>query len=114
MRVLVLMIACACSSKQGTGVGRGTGPGGARPVDQARTCDDVKPRIAQLYRDEARGKPPKRVDEAVADNTAMVMNDCAKDPATVVPCLAGVTSVAELERHCLIALDDEGSEGDRR
>lgn len=114
VRVLLLMIACACSSKQGTGVGNGSGVGSAPVVDRAKTCGDVKLRVEQMYRDEARVKEPKRIDEAVADNTAMVMNDCANDPGKMVPCLAGVPSVAELEKQCLIALDDEGTEGDRR
>jgi O-acetylhomoserine/O-acetylserine sulfhydrylase-like pyridoxal-dependent enzyme len=70
----------------------------------------VKPRVEDLYRTEAQQKEPKRIDEAVADNTQMVMNDCAKDPAKTVPCLASVASVAELEKNCLIPLDDEGTE----
>lgn len=116
MRVLLLVIVCACSSKQGTGVGSGNGSGlGSAPVVRnATTCEDVKPRIEQMYRDEARVKEPKRVEEAVADNTAMVMNDCAKDPAKTVPCLAEAPNVAALEKQCLIQLDDEGTEGDRR
>jgi hypothetical protein len=78
----------------------------------ARTCDEVRPRVEQLYRAEAQVKEPTRVDEAVADNTAMAMTDCAKDPATAVPCLASVPTVAELEKRCLVPLDDEGTEGD--
>jgi hypothetical protein len=42
----------------------------------------------------------------------MAMADCAKDPAKAVPCLAAVPSVAELEKHCLVPLDDEGTDGD--
>jgi hypothetical protein len=76
----------------------------------ATTCDGVKPRVQDLYRAEAQQKEPKRVDEAVADNTQMVMNDCAKDPDKTVPCLAKAGSVAELEKDCLIPLDDEGTE----
>ena len=56
-------------------------------------------------------REPKRVDQAVADNTAMVLGDCVKTPATAVPCLAKAGSVADLEQRCLVALDDEGSEG---
>ena len=57
-------------------------------------------------------REPKRVDEYVADNTAMVMNDCAKNPAKLAPCLAAAATVAELEQECLIPLDDEGTEGE--
>jgi hypothetical protein len=41
----------------------------------------------------------------------MVMVDCAKDPAKVVPCLNSATTIAELEARCLVPLDDEGREG---
>jgi hypothetical protein len=72
----------------------------------------VKPRVEQLYRVEAQSKEPKRVDEAVADNTTMAMNDCAKDPGKLVPCLARVPTAAALEKECLIPLDDEGTEAE--
>lgn len=107
--VLVLMVACACPSKKP--VQQQTGAGSAAPpVATATTCEGVKPRVEELYRAEAQQKEPKRVDEAVADNTQMVMNDCAKDPGKTVPCLAKAASVAELEKTCLIPLDDEGTE----
>lgn len=76
-------------------------------------CDGTRARVEQLYRAEARTREPKRVDQAVADNTAMVMNDCAKAPARIATCIAAVATVADLEARCLIALDDEGSEGDQ-
>ena len=111
MRLVLLIALCACSGKTTT---NGVGTGSAPVVDNAKTCADVRSRVEQMYRDEARVKEPKRVEEAVADNTAMAMTDCAKDPAKAVPCLAGVPTIAELEKQCLIALDDEGTEGDRR
>jgi hypothetical protein len=92
-------------------MGSGGGTGSAPPVVTASTCDEVKPRVEQLYRSEAQVKEPKRVEQAVADNTTMVMNDCAKDPGKIVPCLAKAGSVGELEKQCLIQLDDEGTEG---
>jgi hypothetical protein len=115
VRALVVIVAlCACSSSHGTGPGSGStgsGLGSAPPVANARTCDEVKARVEQMYRGEAQVKEPKRVEQAVADNTTMVMNDCAKDPAKAVPCLAQAGSVADLEKQCLIQLDDEGTEG---
>jgi hypothetical protein len=42
----------------------------------------------------------------------MVMNDCAKDPAKVSRCVGAVASVPELEKKCLVQLDDEGTEGE--
>ena len=55
--------------------------------------------------------PPKT---AGIENTTMVMNDCAKDPATFVPCIAKVQSIAELEKQCVVPLDEEGTEGDQK
>jgi hypothetical protein len=105
---LILLVACAPSKKPAQGGGSGIV---APPVATATTCDGVKPRVEQLYRAEAQAKEPKRVDDAVADNTQMAMTDCAKDPGKLVPCLAKAGSVAELEKDCLIPLDDEGTEG---
>jgi hypothetical protein len=105
--VLILLVACACPSKKPVASAQGSG---ASPLATATTCDGVKPRVEQLYRADAEAKEPKRVDEAVADNTQMVMNDCAKDPAKAVPCLAKAATVSELEKDCLIPLDDEGTE----
>ncbi len=103
---LVLLIACASPAKKAVQPSGGS----AVPAATATTCDGVRTRVEQLYRAEAEAKEPKRVEEAVADNTQMVMNDCAKDPAKTVPCLARAATVSELEKTCLIALDDEGTE----
>ena len=98
----------ACGSRtppaapQGSAKGSGAASG---------PCEAMRGRVEQLYRAEAQAKEPSRVDEAVADNTHMVMNDCAKDPAKIVPCLAKAATVSELEKDCLIPLDDEGTEG---
>jgi hypothetical protein len=121
MRVwLVFLIACACPAKPAaitasTGSGSASSGSGATidPVN-ATTCEGVKPRVEALYRGEAQQKEPTRVEEAVSDNTTMVMNDCTKDPAKLVPCLAKVATVAALEKTCLAPLDDEGTEGDRK
>lgn len=116
--LMASMLACACSSKpaQPTTGSQGTVGSGVTPppvgASSAKTCADVKPRVEQLYRAEAQSKEPKRVEDAVADNTAMAMTDCAKNPAVVVPCLAGAGSVADLEKRCLVPLDDEGTEGE--
>jgi hypothetical protein len=118
--VLLVMVACACPNKQTAGPGTGSdgsaGSGGAvtPPVTNANTCDEVKPRIEKLYRAEGQAKEPKRVEDYVADNTAMVMADCAKDPARFVPCISAAPTVAELEKQCTVPLDEEGTEGDAK
>ncbi|MGE5185037.1 MAG: hypothetical protein ACM31C_23370 [Acidobacteriota bacterium] len=108
---LVMLVACACPSKQPAGPGSA---GSAVTAASPTTCADVRPKLEALYRADAQQREPKRVDEAVADNTQMVMNDCAKDTARIVPCVAKASTVAELEKQCLIPLDEEGTEGDQR
>ena len=105
------LLACGCSAKGGTPVG-GTPVGGSNDGSAARLCDGVRAKVERLYRAEAEAKEPKRVDEAVADNTTMVMNDCAKAPAKVAACVNEASSVAALEQKCLAPLDDEGTEGE--
>jgi hypothetical protein len=107
----VALFTCgACGSRTppaGT-QGSAAGSGGARGP-----CEAMRGRVEQLYRAEARAKEPARVDEAVADNTAMVMADCAQAPDKVTACLTAATTVAELEARCLTPIDDEGTEGDK-
>ncbi|MBS1120448.1 MAG: hypothetical protein H6Q90_2676 [Deltaproteobacteria bacterium] len=106
----ISLVACACPSKatQGLTPGSGSASGGGTP---ATSCDGLRGKVEQLYRADAQVSEPKRVEEAVADNTTMVLNDCAKAPDQVVACVNGVTTVAELESRCLRRLDEEGSEG---
>src|SRR4051812_10914052 len=90
--VLLLLVACACPAKPSTSNGGGGGSGSTVtptvvPTTNATTCAELKSKIEGLYRTEAQQKEPKRVDEAVSDNTTMVMNDCNKDPGKVVACL---------------------------
>ena len=116
---LLICGACACPSKQAGGPAGSGGSGSGSSVTatepvkvDASSCAGVRAKVEALYRAEAQQKEPKRVDDAVADNTAMVMADCAKAPAKIAPCIAGATSVAELEKACLVPVDEEGSEGD--
>lgn len=95
----------------GTGSGSGAGPGPGTGA-KATSCEELRPRVEAMYRAEAQAREPKRVEEAVADNTTMVLNDCAKAPDKVIACVNGVASVADLESRCLAPLDEEGSEGD--
>lgn len=105
--VIVLGLAGGCPGKPAAPGGGGGGGGGSG----AAGCEGLRPRLEQLYRADAEANEPKRVDEAVADNTAMVLGDCAKAPDRVIPCVHAATSVAEIEQRCVIPLDEEGSEG---
>src|SRR5260221_8953996 len=120
--VVMTLFACACPSKpathvgtgSGSSAGSGTGDSTVVPPGNPTTCDGAKAKVEALYRAEAQQKEPKRVDEAVADNTTMVMNDCGKAPAKVLPCLNKVTTRPQMEKQCLIPLDEEGTEGDKK
>lgn len=113
MKAVCLVVLLGCGpSKPATTPGSGTAATPV-PTGAVTSCDSAKPKVEALYRAEAQAKEPKRVDEAVADNTAMVLADCAKQPDKAVPCLAKVQTVAELEKDCLIPLDPEGTEGER-
>jgi hypothetical protein len=112
MRSLVLLCVLACSSKQGTPT-NGSGGGGSNEPPLTG-CDGAKHKVGELYRAEsvANKDKPERVEEAVADNTAMVMNECVKAPKLVVDCIGRVKTAGELEKQCLAQLDEEGSEGE--
>ena len=114
----MMLAGMACSSKGPTGPG-GTGDtgGGGTGTDTpapANSCDGARKRVEQLYRADAdvRKEKPDRIAEYVSDNTAMVMNDCAKNPTEVVACIKRVGGVPELETTCLVQLDAEGTEGE--
>ncbi len=111
MRSLVLVLLVACSSKQGKPT-NGSGAGTNEPP--LTGCDATKQKVGELYRAEAVTNKEKseRIDEAVADNTAMVMNECVKSPDKVIGCIGRVSSAGELEKQCLAQLDEEGSEGE--
>ena len=102
--VLLLLCACACPAKPAP-VTTGSGSGSAAPPVQAASCDPIRAHVEQLYRAEIQR------DDLVADNVAMVMKDCKKQPDRVAACAGNAKTVAELEKSCLIPLDPEGSEG---
>ncbi len=112
--LLLTIVACACPSKATkTGGGSGSAGSGLAEVPiPAGGCEGARAKVERLYRAEAQAKEPKRVEEAVADNTAMALGECAKDPTAVSACIAKVATLKELETTCLTQLDDEGTEGD--
>jgi len=114
MRWLIVLLVVACSSKQSTTNTGSGGTGGGTNEPPATGCDGARKKVEQLYRAEAAAnkESPARTTESVADNTAMVMNDCAKAPDKVVACITKVASAADLEKQCLVQLDNEGTEGE--
>jgi hypothetical protein len=114
------MTLAACNGKSTAGTTGNTGNTGNTGITAA-ACDSHAGKVRQLYAAEARSKAPAAEgDEAralreqeVEDNTHMILEDCRRQPAALVPCLERASSVAELERDCVIPLDDKGTvEGD--
>ncbi len=105
--LFLALAACACPNKKAGGTGTGSGVVEVPPNGDA--CAAVRPKVEQLYRAEAQAQEPKRVDEATADNTAMVMGDCAKAPQKVAACVQAAETVADIEKNCLERLDPAGN-----
>jgi hypothetical protein len=112
---LLALGACACKGGNGS---EGTGPG--KTAGGAKGCDDLRGSIEAIYRREpapapAAGEDPAKAaalqQEILADNVDMVLRDCRREPGRFVPCIKAASSATQLERDCLIPLDEEGSEG---
>ena len=101
---LVLFVSLACTGKSN---------GNAKP--QESPCAKTREHVEALYRaelgrpDESDGAAPADVESSVADNTAMMLADCERDPQRFAPCLKAAVSVQQMERDCLVPLDDEGT-----
>ena len=121
----LLLAACACGHPKGVGSGSdgsgsdGSGSGGSGSGSagsgsgSAADCEPARANITALYQAESTVGTAAKNATFVADNVAMVMADCAADPGKVASCAGAARSVADLERDCLVPIDDEGSEGDR-
>jgi hypothetical protein len=116
LALVVAVVLCGCGNAPPVAPSGGAGPAAAAPSGPptGTTCDGARGKVEQLYRAAARDKEPARVAELVADNTAMVMHDCATAPDRTAACIAAATTASELEARCLVPLDDEGTEGDLR
>jgi len=105
--LLVILLGACCPPPAAT-----PHAGSDTQVVPANGCDAARAKVEAMYRADAEIKEPKRIDDATADNVAMVMKDCAKAPDKVGACLANATSTADIETKCLAPLDEEGTEGD--
>lgn len=120
------LAACSAGGRGGEGSGAGgtggggggEGGGGDAPPDADPRCEAIRPRVRSLYEAAQRAAPQKPEPALAADlldaDVSMVIADCAADPDRVAPCAERAADAAELERTCLIPLDDEGAvDGDR-
>ncbi len=111
MRLLFVFLCAACCPPPPAATPHaGSNEGSA--VVPVNGCEAARAKVDALYRADATTREPKRIEEATADNVAMVMKECLKAPDKVAPCLANVLTTAELESKCLAPLDEEGTEGD--
>lgn len=108
LRSISMLVGLCCGCTCG---GSKPAPGG--PVDPAavHACAALTERLAALYRAEAEaaGATAEGLAEAVRDNSAMVLAECARR-REVLRCAQGATSAKELERTCLLPLPEDGSE----
>lgn len=122
LATLLLVIGCSGGGRTGGSGGGddsgGGGGGGGTPAAVDPRCEAVRPRVRSLYQAAqaaATQKPePELAADLLAADVAMVMSDCAFDPDRVAPCAERASDAAELERTCLVPLDEEGAvDGDR-
>jgi len=115
----LLLLACsqggtapATTGEEPNGPGKTPPPAALDP-----RCAKVRPKVEALYqkaRDPSADKDKALADDLLAANVTMVMNDCRAEPERVAPCAERAADAAELEKTCLIPLDDEGAaDGDK-
>ncbi len=110
LMVLALGAACSCGAS-----GKRSPPEVSPPVGDggdAAVCGGQRAHIEALYRAEAQAGPADRVEEAVRDNTAMVLAECA-ERSEVARCAASAADARALESRCLLPLSDDGTEAAR-
>ena len=107
---IALLSVTGCPNKRGP-KGQTGGDGGE--AVSARRCDALRDRVRDLYADADKPATDDGKRELAADilaaNVEMVMTDCAEQPSRLVPCIEQAGSSADIERDCLIPLDDEGT-----
>ena len=112
------VMAAGCNGKRpGTGPDPDPDPRGkydAGPPVDPEVCDQHRAKVEAIYR--AEQEPVEEderalVEQELVDNVEMMLIDCRKDARRFAPCLENAVSVKQMERDCLIPLDDEGTEG---
>ncbi len=113
LAVAVAIAACACKQGNKAPAGPQDSDDAAATSGDTAACDAVRPAVEALYQkelvDPASDAAKQEVArQAVEDNTDMVMNDCRTAPGRFAPCLKAAVSVQQMERDCVIPLDDAG------
>lgn len=119
LMLVLLLSACGCKNgdKSGGTLGNGNGQG---PAPTAADCDGLRDRLITLY-GQAAPAPPDETPEAgklreqeARDNADMVVADCRRDPARIVPCVRRAADARQIEQGCVLPLDDEGNAEQRQ
>ncbi len=110
---IVAIWACLGCPRAGT-KGSSQGDGGDAPPS-SDGCEQIRLRVRMLYtKNLAPGESAELASDLLQANVDMVLADCRASPERVLPCVKSAAQVAQLERDCLIPLDDEGTvEGKR-
>jgi hypothetical protein len=103
------LCAAGCKGSANSGPTGGTGSGTAI----AGACGEMAETVRALYRTESTGNPELDADLLDA-NVHMILTDCSTDPDKYTACIRRASTVDDLERDCLIPIDDEGAVEGRR
>lgn len=103
---LAVLAGAGCTNKSGP-----KGPGGGDGGDPVaiKRCDGLQDRVKRLYEQAMTDEKPELAADLLEADVAMVMTDCRDQPSRVAPCVEKAQSAADIERDCLIPLDDEGT-----
>lgn len=103
----LLVCLSACSASKSTTNTRASSESEQPP--RAQECATLRGRLGKLYAAQSAQAP-----KSVADNVEMVLDDCQRSPARVLPCAREAETAEELESTCLIPIDDQGQAEARR
>lgn len=72
----------------------------------ASACEPLRSKVLAVYEQHA-GEGAGNVQPD--DDVDMILADCRLDPGRVVPCIQQANDAAQMERDCLLPLDDQGT-----
>ena len=82
------------------------------PDDNTRLdCATLREPLQLAYRPAATGQADTVNAVVVADNVAMMMQECEQAPARVIACVKAHALAEEITQRCTAPIDDSGSEG---
>jgi hypothetical protein len=109
----LVLAACAGCSQGGRKASTKQRDDGGGDPHVAQRCSGLAAHVRALYvaeQEPASADPDIKalVEDVLSANVDMVLTDCRDDVGRVAPCIERARRVADLERECLIPLDDDG------